>query len=205
VWGQPPHELGRVPHAVLLAWQEGATTVVFGTGASERDGKKESEITVQYMYDRWDDLAQFDALKDVPLQQAKKMMQRISVVDTETQNTDQEVRNGLQVMARKKCSHAILVSSPTHLPRCLACACKVIGAEPHLFTGPMYASPSDTCYEGASASDVVVVEPPHRGDRDKSLDKLPIHDLVKRTFRVKPEQKADFLCELTALLEKYGV
>jgi len=115
VWGQPPHELGRVPHAVLLAWQEGATTVVFGTGASERDGKKESDITVQYMYDRWDDLAQLHALKDVPLQQAKKMMQHISV------------------------------------------------------------------------------------------DKLPIHDLVKRTFRVNPEQKADFLCELTALLEKYGV
>ena len=39
-----------------------------------------------------------------------------------------------------------------------------------LFHGPIYASPSDTCYEGAQASDVVVVEPPHRGDRDKSLD-----------------------------------
>ena len=23
VWGRPPHELGRLPHAVLLAWEEG--------------------------------------------------------------------------------------------------------------------------------------------------------------------------------------
>merc|ERR1719277_2094914 len=119
-------------------------------------------------------------------------MKRIAVVDKETQNTDQEVRNGLQVMARKKCTHAVLVSSPTHLPRCLACACKVASAEPGLFSGPMYASPSDTCYEGASASDVVVVEPPHRGDRDKNLDGYEFHELVKRMFRVRPAKKAEF-------------
>lgn len=205
VWGNPPHELGRVPHAVLLAWEEKASVVIFGTGASEKDGLKESEVTVQYMYDHWADLAKFDALKNIPLDEAMKMMRRITVVDRETQNTDQEVRNGLQVMAQKKCTHAVLVSSPTHLPRCLACACKVAGAEPELFTGPMYASPSDTCYEGASASDVVVIEPPHRGDRDKELDSLQFHELVKRTFRVKPDQKAEFLRELTSLLENYDV
>merc|ERR1719491_1400892 len=108
-------------------------------------------------------------------------------------------------MKAKNCTHALLVSSPTHLPRCLLCACKVIGDEPELFAGPIYASPSDTCYEGATASDVVVVEPPHRGDRDKDLDSLKFHELVKRTFRVKPAEKAQFLQELTSLLEKYGV
>lgn len=205
VWGNPPHALGRLPHAVLLAWEESAGAVVFGTGASERDGKKESEVTLQYLWDHFAELAQFDALKNVPLVEAEKMMRRIAVLDTETQNTDQEVRNGLKVMAEHKCRSAILVSSPTHLPRCLACACKVVGAEPELFTKPVYASPSDTCYEGASASDVVIVEPPHRGDRDKNLDSYEFHELVKRMFRVKPDKKAEFFGRVTSLLQEYGV
>ena len=76
--------------------------------------------------------------------------------------------------------------------------------EPELFHGPIYASPSDTCYEGAHASDVVVIEPPHRGDRDKSLDALKFHELVRRTYRVPKERKVDFLKRLEVLLEEYG-
>merc|ERR1712079_316498 len=128
----------------------------------------------------------------------------MGTLDTKTQNTDQEVKNGLEVMKGKNCTHALLVSSPTHLPRCLACACKVIGTEPELFQGPIYASPSDTCYEGTTAGDIVVVEPPHRGDRDKDLDYLKFHELVKRMFRVKADEKAVFLEEVISLLEKYG-
>lgn len=205
VWGSPPDALGRLPHAVLLAWEESAGVVVFGTGASEMDGKKESEVTLQYLWDHFAELSQFDALKNVPLAEAEKMMRRIAVLDKETQNTDQEVRNGLKVMAEHRCSHAILVSSPTHLPRCLACACKVVGAEPELFTRPVYASPSDTCYEGASASDVVIVEPPHRGDRDRNLDGYEFHELVKRMFRVGPAKKAEFFGRVISLLQEYGV
>ena len=68
----------------------------------------------------------------------------------------------------------------------------------------MYASPSDTCYDGAYARDVVVVEPPHRGDRDKSLDALKFHELVRRTYRVPQGHMAAFLEKLGALLEEYG-
>jgi len=132
-------------------------------------------------------------------------MCRISVVDTETQNTDQEVVEGLRVFKERGCHHAILVSSPTHLPRCLAVACKVVEQDPQIFEGSIYASPSDTCYTNASAGDVVVVEPPHRGDRDKSLDDLKFHELVKRTYRVPASQKRNFLEDLSALLTRYEV
>jgi len=204
VWGRPPHELGRLPHAVLLAWEEKASVVIFGTGASEKDGLKESEYTLKYLWDHWDALAEFEPLHRVPLDQAEALMRRISVLDTVTQNTDQEALEGLKVMSSKKCHHAIFVSSPTHLPRCLTCACKAIEKDASLFEGPIYASPSDTCYEGAHAGDVVVVEPPHRGDRDKSLDALKFHELVRRTYRVPNEKKAEFFEKLQDLLEEYG-
>lgn len=202
VWGQPPHELGRLPHAVLLAWEEQASVVVLGTGASEKDGLKESEYTLRYLWEHWAQLSEFEPLQQVPLTEARGLLEAILVLDVATQNTDQEVREGLRVMTEKSCHHAVLVSSPTHLPRCLACACKVVEGEPDLFHGPIYASPSDTCYEGAQASDVVVVEPPHRGDRDKSLDPLKFHDLVRRSYKVPKEKKADFLKRLGCLLEE---
>lgn len=205
VWGNPPHELGRLPHAILLAWEEKAGVVIFGTGASQKDGLLESEFTLKFLWDHFAELAEFDAMKNVPIEEAEKMMRQIAVLDRETQNTDQEVRNGLKIMAEKNCGHAILVSSPTHLPRCLACACKVSGAEPDLFTNPIYASPSDTCYEGTSASDIVVVEPPHRGDRDKTLDEFKFNDLVKRMFRVSTDRKHEFFGRVTSLLEEFGV
>ncbi|CAJ1418407.1 unnamed protein product [Effrenium voratum] len=204
VWGRPPHELGRLPHAVLLAWEERATVVVFGTGASEKDGLKESEYTLKYLWDRWSELAHFEPLHRVPLDKAQELMRAVSVIDASTQNTDQEVREGLRVMREKGCHHAVLVSSPTHLPRCLACACKVVEEEPELFEGPIYASPSDTCYQGASSSDVVVVEPPHRGDRDKSLDALKFHELVRRSYGVPKDKKVEFLQKFTDLLEDFG-
>ena len=32
---------------------------------------------------------------------------------------------------------------------------------------------------------MVVVEPPHRGDRDRDLDELPFHEMVRRSFRIR--------------------
>merc|ERR1711879_250142 len=132
-------------------------------------------------------------------------MRAISVLDTETQNTDQEAEAALRVFERKKCDQAILVSSPTHLPRCLACACNVVERAPALFGGGIYASPSQTCYDNAFARDVVVVEPPHRGDRDKSLDDLKVHEIVRRTFMVPHEQKRSFFKDIDELLRRCGV
>lgn len=205
VWGQPPNELGRLPHAVLLAWKKQAKVVVFGTGASEMDGLKECEYTLKYLWDRWSDLSQFEQLKDVPLGQAMKLMRAVSVLDTETQNTDQEVTAALRVFDSQACEQAFLVSSPTHLPRCLACACKVVEQDPTLFKGGIFASPCDTCYDGCSSQDVVVVEPPHRGDRDKTLDDFQFHELVRRSFRVPAAKKRWFLEQIEQLLQECGV
>ena len=78
-------------------------------------------------------------------------------------------------------------------------------AEPALFNGSVWASPCDTSYADTSAADVVVIEPPHRGDRNKDLDRLPFHLMIKRSFRVAPERRADFLARFTLLLEEFGV
>ena len=52
---------------------------------------------------------------------------------------------------------------------------------------------------------MVVVEPPHRGDRDRDLDELPFHTMVKRSYRIGAEQRARFLSRFDELLQEFDV
>ena len=208
VWGVPPAQLGRIPHAALLAWEERQTlaAVCFGTGASQTArGELEGDYTLRMLFERLPRLSEFDAFAKVPLDKLEQLLRRTASAETVSKNTVEEVREGLQRFADAGCRRAVLVSSPTHLPRCLACACTVEEEHPGLFTGSVWASPSDTSYKDSSAGDVVVVEPPHRGDRDKELDALPFHAMVKRSYRVQGEQRVAFLQRFEALLGEFGV
>eukprot|EP00611_Tribonema_gayanum_P024598 TRINITY_DN5471_c2_g1_i1.p1 TRINITY_DN5471_c2_g1~~TRINITY_DN5471_c2_g1_i1.p1 ORF type:complete len:145 (-),score=37.69 TRINITY_DN5471_c2_g1_i1:41-418(-) len=65
-------------------------------------------------------------------------------------------------------------------------------------------SPCDTCWPGSSPSDVAIVEPPHRGDRDVALDSVPLHGLVNRMFSLPARDRPAFQRDLNELLERYG-
>jgi len=205
VWGAPPLRMGRLPQAVLLAWEESAQVVLLGTGASfSSTGMVEGEFTLQYLLSHLDELHDFEALRHIPLEEVQRLVKKIAVAETKSQNTAEEVLAGFHEFAARKCTRAILVSSPTHLPRCLACACDVHHRHPGVFAGAVYACPSETCYASFEANDVVVVEPPHRGDRDKALDELPFHEMVRRSFRISGPQRVAFLQQFDALLQTYN-
>ena len=170
-----------------------------------KDGRLEGRYTVDLLFQRIDRLREFDSFKAVPTRQLEALLRRVVTADTVSQNTIEEVEVGLRVFADANCHKAVLVSSPTHLPRCLACACRVEAEQPDLFDGSVWASPSDTSYHNFSPGDVVVVEPPHRGDRDTALDRLPFHEMVKRSYQIGREEKEQFLEEFDTLLSRYGV
>eukprot|EP00928_Gymnodinium_smaydae_P065307 TRINITY_DN48473_c0_g1_i1.p1 TRINITY_DN48473_c0_g1~~TRINITY_DN48473_c0_g1_i1.p1 ORF type:complete len:304 (+),score=44.45 TRINITY_DN48473_c0_g1_i1:48-959(+) len=208
VWGVPPMQLGRLPHAALLAWEERQHLVCLsiGTGAScTSTGELEGAYMLRMLFERFPRLTEFSAFEDVPIAKLEALLKRTASAETVSQNTTEEVREGFKIFEKAGCKRAVLVSSPTHLPRCLACACSVEESEPDLFSGSVWASPCDTSYADANAADVVVVEPPHRGDRDKELDTLPFHKMVKRSFRVPSDQRAQFLQRFDDLLKDYGV
>ena len=212
VWGHPPDRLGRLPRAALLAWEARAslTKICIGTGASRTaDGALEGDFTLRLLLERVPRLLEFSAFDGVPLEELSTLLRRVCVSETTSTSTAEEAERGLALLASAGCTCAVLVSSPTHLPRCLACACAVLERDEALRSMPMSlcAVPSDTSYAGYSASDVVVVEPPHRGDRDRALDALPFHQMVKRSFAVQggTERKAAFLSQLEALLVEHGV
>ena len=208
VWGQPPTLLGRLPHAALLAWEErqDLACVCFGTGASAlADGMLESEVTLALLFDRIHLLREFDAFRHVPINELEVLLKRVTNADITSQNTAEEVREGLKRFEAMGIQRAVLVSSPTHLPRCLAVACALHEAEPTVFSGTIWASPCATNYIGYGAEDVVVVEPPHRGDRDRSLDAFPLHKMVRRSYHILAHRRRRFLERLDGLLCDFDV
>lgn len=207
VWGSVPEQkLGRLPHGVWLALQEDAAVVICGTGGSSINGVMEGDLTLAYLKENFADLAlDFgERFKGVDLGAAARKIDAITVSDVESRNTVEELERAASTFKASNCDRVILVSSPTHLPRCLRDAeraFKRCGFRPR----SLFASPSDTSYAGHDAASVAIIEPAHRGDRDRALDgPLAMNELAARCLYVAQPHKRAFAEDLTALLNNYG-
>ncbi|CAM9177584.1 unnamed protein product, partial [Ectocarpus fasciculatus] len=127
MWGDEQQQrLGRLPHGARLAWEESACVVVLGTGASERNGVLEGRYALEYLKENWEKLGDFrEAFSGVDLEQMRTAMQPLLVAEVRSQNTRQELLEAGRIFREKNCERIILVSSPTHLPRCLRDACSL--------------------------------------------------------------------------------
>ena len=209
-WGDPPHQLGRIPHGILTALEWGAEVIVFGTGASRKpfpfEGSPkykqelaEAEYSLEYLKLQFGNLQSFQPLVDRLGNLNERELEQVSsrvfdrlVLDLESTNTVEEIVQAGLVFRERGIEQVILVSSPTHIVRCLRDATAIYLGDDRFqaFRHNLYASPSITSYEGASGSDVVVVEPPHRPGRHvvpthrriqrmMALQNLPFNDLVE--------------------------
>lgn len=208
VWGYPNKaQLGRVPKGVLVAHQHQAELLVFGTGASvrtvERDGAtremKEGEYTLDYLLRHFEQLAEFEPFAELDVVSLRARIEQIARAETRSQNTREEVRFAAEQFLEAGIEQMILVSSPTHISRCLRDAYTAL--EDSRF-GPLrhhlYATPSDSPYLGSRAEDVVIFEPPHRADRHSA----PIHINVSRILRIPSDELDSFLKRLDRMLQE---
>lgn len=123
VWGdEAAQRLGRLPHAALLAWQARHELQAFicGSGASQTaSGSAEADALISLLFERLPSLLSFDAFRGVDLEALEALLRRTVIADTESLNTQQEVLAALARLSRLGVQRALLVSSPTHMPRCL--------------------------------------------------------------------------------------
>lgn len=155
-WGRGKTELGRIPMGAYMAMKTDAEIMIFGTGASEKGGVKEGEYSMNYLMDRLDDLPySFKGFRGKSF--CTNRIQAISQFDHAAHNTRGEILSAFTTFQAKGIKRMVLVSCPTHLPRCLRDACD-IGV--HLEMDLM-AVPSAVCYAGAYPSDVQIKEPPY--------------------------------------------
>ena len=164
-------QLGRVPKGILEAIKRDASLIIFGTGASHTaEGVKEGQyILNQALTNKLEDLARRAGKTARAL---AEYLKRVALVDTRSLNTFDEIAGAMEVCRREKISELVLVSSPDHIGRCVTYACDMRAKIPD---SPMVCGvPSDRCFAHSTAADVVIFEPPHRGDRPK----VPIHKTV---------------------------
>lgn len=181
VWGKPPNLLGRAPKGVMVALEENADIIVFGTGASVKDGKKEAEYTRDYLLEHFLELVEFWALEGIDLAEAKEKISQIAKLEIKSQNTFQEPRFAADIFRRANAERIIIVSSPTHISRCLRDALMVFDRE------DVIAQPSHTGW--ADASEVIIIEPPYRPDRQKSN----LHSFVKKLMALSSDEQEEII------------
>lgn len=222
-WGAPSERAGRVPVGVFVALREEADLMVFGSGASKKDGLLESEATARLLWERFDELAGFSIFKDhLPglkhpetSGRYRERIESILHLDTASRNTREEIANAGRFFIDRDVERVILVSSPTHLPRCLRDACAIYGegqGMSGLLQG-LYAAPSITGYPGYTAADVVIFEPPHRPDRPGGADTRggadsrgpDISRVVDRVHDIPDNARERFVRRLDDLLLEFEV
>jgi hypothetical protein len=221
-WGDAPGNMGRIPQGLLAALTMNAEVIVFGTGASRKrfnfpdspqSGKMllEAEYALAFLEHRFDELMQFKvwadhcpATNETEWNDLKESLRSRIELDIESVNTIGELQAAGEVFLRHGCNRVISVSSPTHLVRVLRDASKVYQNDRRYesFQDHVLAMPSSTCYEGFTAADVVVVEPPHRPDRQT----IPTHRRIARMLalqKLDSESLIEFMGEFDELLQRY--
>ncbi len=207
VYGNIDGRLGRVPTAIEEAVHRHAQLIFWGTGASEKKGLKESEYTFKKAIgSKLEFLATLVEKKPGDLE---KYLKQVSVIDSSSQNTKEEINSAVKKCLEMGIKKLILVSSPTHIARCLQLSCQIKAQKPFLFI-KFYALASQISFfrltlEGAKVeldpASVTIFEPPHRGD----MPKVDLNIIVKGIFSLfKNEELAKaFNEELKVLIKKY--
>lgn len=163
VWGDPrAGQLGRAARGIVEAANSYARLIFWGTGASQKDGLKESEYTKRLALSRLDELmSHIHTFTDVEV--LRQYVESVSFTDTVTQNTAQEAKAALVRCREIDIEQMTMVSTPSHLPRCFRDARKA--AKELGMTIKLYATDADTFYPDEEMNDVVILEVPHRPDR----------------------------------------
>lgn len=207
VWGNlAGGTWGTVPRGVEYAWRIQADVLVWGSGASECDGKKEAEVTYALALAHIEELAKLCSTDAARL---KSFIEARSVRDIEAKDTAGEVRNTFELCLLRDISEIVLVPVGSQVPIASrrALALSLEDKKYSVFRHRVLIVPSDGVYEGTSMQDIVIFAPPHRGDRVAN----PSHILARKTLNViqklskskQAEKIQELLSAWDMLLERY--
>jgi hypothetical protein len=145
----------------------------------------------------------------------------------ETTNTREEVRAAVQIATAEIATLASTSSSPVasprylivtsgfHAPRALRDAAVVLDEVVATATDDATAAAATALRHGLSAApthddppiapvrDVVIVEPPHRGDDPAVGGALPLHRVLPRLFAVPADRRDALTADLAALIDRH--
>lgn len=201
IWGSPPDNLGRVPKAVHYLRTRGHDVglMLFGSGASEKEGLKEAEYTLRYLMRNWHRLQQFRHFKEcswLGMQLLKRRVKRLARTETSSRNTYSELEYALPLFAQAGVDRIVVVSELTHVSRCFAHLADLAGRELGGVLMPrveLSLEASTALPMNADPKDVVVFEPPADGSGEPGVT-------FRKFFSLPAERRAEALAAIRKIL-----
>ncbi len=208
VWGEPENnKYGIVPRAIEVAYKENADLIYWGSGASEKDGLKESEFTFNFAIKNINILSKICNTSPEILE---KFLIEKSYLDKEAKNTKEEIDNFLNLCLERKIEKVAFVNLMGATPITSRRVLLAISEKENFkqFRKNFEIISSDTQYPDTSMEDIIIFAPPHRGDRLAN----PSHLLARKTLDVIQKQSKSldkealqkFMTEWENLLNKYS-
>jgi hypothetical protein len=200
-WGTPPYKPGRLPKALNVAFMEGAGHLIINTADALWD-RQGGETVLHRVRTDIARVFEFSCFGGFDQAAVLDHFNRTVTLDPDAHNTVEEIIRAARRIGEHAIQRLTLVSSPTHLPRCLRDACTILpehGVD--LSAVELFATPTQTSYAGADSRGVAIIEPPHRADHDG----LPLHQLAARMLKVPSIGRTAFAMDLADLLERHGV
>ncbi len=198
VWGDPENnKLGSLTRLVLEILERGpenVKTVVFGSGASEKEGIVEAQRMKNFLLDHISELDAFPIICNHIKFQGEAFSKLLALIrniycDTISRNTAQEVEHAITFFADAGCTEIYQISCRSHLPRCVAERMKAKIPSGQYW----YAVSDDMTYPGSRAEDIVVLEPPHRSDDPMLGSEVQMLHVIRKLFELSPEDRLECL------------
>jgi hypothetical protein len=200
IWGDPAHNVfGRVSKALTLArGLSGGVQLFMGTGASTAaDGKIEARAIRDFCLEQ---LARAPVDLPFPPNWAEHLLES-AMLDEQSQNTPAELAWAVGQCRERGIKTLYQVSSRTHITRCYHEAVRLNPRDVRIIP-----EAADTSFEGYGPEDVVIVEPPHRGDdpQVRLPRRLQSPELAKRIFAARAADPLAFAEGFDKLLKRFG-
>lgn len=201
-------------------------SVLWGSGVPSRiQGVTEGQYTMRVLQERFGHLRSFSffsKMSDKQINELESSVFKISASEDCSINTVTEIEAAFKHFESTGVNVVVLVSSATHAPRCLRDACRILEgwkssrvkeAYPvsledratSLWKPILIVAPASTCFEGCSAGDVIIAEPPHlphsspgAEDEDASLSSLE-HSNERESVEVNRANEANILSHASQL------
>lgn len=212
VWGEPEKGLmGTLPKLVQLLFvncpNESVTDILMYTGPSRKNGLNEGEYGKKYLIDHFESLSDFpqlksllDKLSDKQKQATKRFLQEHILTKEQLINSAGEVVNAARHFQTKNVTKVYQIAVASHAPRCIQLQALVRFKHQIPQEQLWYTVAADTTYEGTTPDEVIVAEPPHRGD-DPALGIRPsITDILKQYYKLPYAARQPFLSAVESVL-----
>lgn len=198
-FGDPKNGLvGQILKTMLVAYKSQDPIIVFGTGASEKDGLKEAEYTIKYMFDNFDAARNFPQFRGVDLDSLKRIMKSYSVPELKSKNTLEEIRYAGEIFASYGVEKAIIISNPDHISRCMQLGHQIYQETKNKSLENLFGAQSEIGYNGTNIITSKIIEMPHRSD-DSSPD---LSKYIGNYFKLPVEKKKEFVEVVKNLLHE---